>query len=238
MQKKVNLLRMLQEIDLRIDGHKGDKELLFGEVSDLEGKVEEARLALAAKSDSLANLEAEKSALEENMAAEGENITRSEARLKEIQTQKEYQAVSKEITAAKKMKGELEEQVLQKIGQIDELKGEIASGEENLAALEGNCGVRKGEAQAKIGELDAGIAGVMVEREAILKDIPASYLNRYKKLREKRQGLAVVEAKAGSCLGCNMNLPPQLFNNLYKLTEFISCPHCQRLLYLRQEENK
>ena len=56
-----------------------------------------------------------KRGLEENFTAESENIVRSEAHLKEIKTQKEYQAVSKEISGAKKLTAELEEQILQKI---------------------------------------------------------------------------------------------------------------------------
>jgi predicted nucleic acid-binding Zn-ribbon protein len=55
-------------------------------------------------------------------------------------------------------------------------------------------------------------------------------------LREQRRGIAVVEARDGSCLGCNMQLPPQLYNSLFRGDDLITCPHCQRVLVLRREE--
>ena len=169
------------------------------------------------------------------MAMEVENIARSEGRIKEIKTQKEYQAVSKEITAARKQKAEMEEQILQKIGRFEELKGEIAGLEEDLAALQGNITGQKAEVQARIDTLDAGIVKDNAAREEIVKGLSPSVIRRYSQLREQRRGLAVVEARGGSCLGCNMNLPPQLYNSLFRGDDLITCPHCQRMLILRQE---
>lgn len=236
MRKNLKMLDALQEIDLKIDAFKGEKESLLAELAQLDGKVAAAEAAMADKNNELALVEEEKRSLDENLAMETENITRSDARLKEIKTQKEYQAVAKEITTARKMKGELEEQVLQKIGRVEELKGEIAGMEENLAALAENIASQKGEVQGKIDQLEEGIAKDVVAREEAVKTLPSSVVRRYNLLREQRRGIAVAEAKGGSCLGCNMNLPPQLYNTLYRGDELITCPHCQRILVLRQEE--
>lgn len=235
MQKNLKMLDQLQGIDLKIDGFKGEKEALLEELAVLDGKVAEAEAAIAVKNEELAVAEEEKRGLDESLAAETDNISRSETRLKEIKTQKEYQAVSKEITTARKLKGELEEQVLQKIGRIDELKGEISEQEGNLAALRENIGAQKAEVQGKIDRLEEGIGQDAAAREEIAKGLPASIMKRYTMLREQRRGIAVVEAKGGSCLGCNMNLPPQLYNTLFRGDELITCPHCQRILVLRQE---
>jgi predicted nucleic acid-binding Zn-ribbon protein len=230
------MLDELQEIDLKIDGFKGEKEALQQEIAALEGKVAEGQSGISEKNGELSALETEKQGLEETLDTETENIARSEARLKEIKTQKEYQAVSKEIATAKKLKAELEEQVLQKISQLDELKGEIAGREENLRTLEENIAGQKAELQAKIDRLEAGMATDIAAREAVIKGLPASVIRRYGILREQRRGLAVVEARDGYCLGCNMNLPPQLYNSLFRGDDLITCPHCQRMLVLRQEE--
>ena len=236
MRKSLKMLDELQEIDLKIDSFKGEKEGMLQEQALLDGKVAEAESVIALKTAELSALEEEKGALEESLAMEAENIARSEGRIKEIKTQKEYQAVSKEITAARKQKAEMEEQVLQKIGRIEELKGEIAGLEENLAELQGNIGTQKAEVQARIDKLDEGILKDSAAREEIVKTLPASIIRRYTLLRDQRRGLAVAEAKGGSCLGCNMNLPPQLYNTLFRGEELITCPHCQRMLILRQEE--
>lgn len=234
MHKKVMLLEELQQLDLKIDGCNGEKAQLFEQISAGEARLEEVKVVVAAKEEAMAALLAAKAELDANLVTENDNIRRSEARLREIKTQKEYQAVSREITAAKKLKGELEEQIAQKAAQIDELRGEIAAARENLTALEENSAGQKKEAEAQLARIDADIAAIHAEREAAEKEIPAPLMNRYRMLREKRQGLAVVEAREGSCLGCNMNLPPQLYNNLLKVSDLITCPHCQRVLFVRQ----
>lgn len=235
MGKNVRILAQLQEIDLKIDSTRGEKQSLQEEIDALEAKAEEMRQAIAAQNAELVAVEEEKGALEENLAAEAEAINRSEARLREIKTQKEYQAVSKEIAAAKKVKGDLEEQVLQKITRTEELRGIIGEKEKEMLDFDASSvGVRQ-ELLARIENLEAAIASDTATREAAAKGVSPSMMKRYLMLRERRQGVAIAEARGGSCLGCNMNLPPQLFNSLYKVENLVACPHCQRLLYLRQE---
>jgi predicted nucleic acid-binding Zn-ribbon protein len=231
------LLAELQGIDLKIDSFKGEREGMVQEQDQLDSRVAEAESGIALKKAELTSVEEEKLGLEEGLALEVENISRSEGRIKEIKTQKEYQAVSKEITAARKQKAEIEEQILQKIGRIEEMKGEISGLAENLELLQGNVAEQKGEIQAKIDRLDEGIVSDTSAREEIVKGFSSSVIRRYTMLREQRRGLAVAEARDGSCLGCNMNLPPQLYNSLFRCDDLITCPHCQRMLFLRQEEN-
>jgi len=235
LRKSLKMLDELQEIDLKIDGFKGEREGMLREIDLLDAKVAEAESVVAVRNADLTIVEEEKRGVEEGLEMELENIARAEGRIKEIKTQKEYQAVSKEITAARKQKAEMEDQILRKIARFEELKGEIAGLEENLEELRGNIAGQKGDIQARIDSLDEGIVKDMAAREEIVKGLPASVMRRYNLLREQRRGLAVAEARGGSCLGCNMNLPPQLFNSLFRGDDLITCPHCQRILILRQE---
>ena len=235
MRNNLNSLYELQEIDLRIDGLDGEKGQLLAEAEALESRLTEAREKVAARREEGAALETDKAELEANLAAESENIVRSESHLKEIKTQKEYQAVSKEISGAKKLIAELEDQILQKINAMEEIVGEIAKKESDLAELETNVALQQGEVQQRVAKLEAGIAADAAAREAAVKGLPASVLKRYARLRDQRKGVAVVEAKDGNCMGCNMHLPPQLYNTLYRADDVITCPHCQRILVMRHE---
>ncbi|MFZ3207251.1 MAG: C4-type zinc ribbon domain-containing protein [Geobacteraceae bacterium] len=237
MRANLNMLDMLQKIDLRMDALREGKEALLKDITAMDVHITEARNNTSVKQAELAAVEAEKQELEGGLADELENILRSETRLREIKTQKEYQAVSKEIATAKKLKAELEEQLLQKIGLAEELQSSIAACESDLRALEESLAVQRAEALTKMDQLDKSMAKDLTTREASSKGLPASMLKRYGALREQRKGVAVVEARDGSCLGCNMNLPPQLYNSLFRCDELIACPHCQRVLLLRLETN-
>ncbi len=235
MGNNLKLLAELQIIDLKLDNLKHEKENFAKELAGLDEKLESASGDIALKQAEMEEVENEKNELENNLATETDNITRSEVRLKDIKTQKEYQAVSKEIAAAKKIKAELEEQLLQKIGRIDELKTEITAMEEALKSLEENIGNSKNETTKKIEEIENAMNADVSSRESMIGSIQPALMKRYAMLRERRQGLAVVEAKNGSCLGCNMNLPPQVYNDLYKTENLVTCPHCQRMLFMRRD---
>jgi uncharacterized protein len=235
LRNNLNALYELQEIDLRIDGLDGEKGQLLAEAQALESRLAEAREKIVSRREEAATLAADKAALEASLATESENIVRSESHLKEIKTQKEYQAVSKEISGAKKLIAELEDQILQKINAMEELSGDITQKEADLAELETNVAAQQGEVQERVVKLEAGIAADASTREETIKGLPASVLKRYARLRDQRKGVAVVEAKEGNCMGCNMHLPPQLYNTLFRADDVITCPHCQRILVMRLE---
>lgn len=235
MREKLMLLEDLQELDLKADGTQSRIQDALTEIDSLNSRLQEARDAIEAKRDELVALDGERSSLEENLATENANIARSEVNLKGITTQKEYQAVNKEIASAKKLIAELEEQILQKSARGEELQNELAAMESDAESLEENILRQKGEVQSRIDAEEATAAADIKVREELVKSIPATILKRYEKLRGARRGIAVVEARDGGCLGCNMHIPPQMYNNLFRGEELITCPHCQRILVLHLE---
>ena len=169
-------------------------------------------------------------------AAELENIARSETNMKEIKTNKEFQAVGREITAARKQVTDIEEQLLQKISQIEEISGELAAKKSSCEDLAENSALRIAEKEAEISKIQLDIDSDIERREALAKQMPASLVKRFTMLRQQRRGRALAIARDGYCMGCNMHLPPQLYNNLYKYDELLTCPHCQRILVLKLQE--
>jgi predicted nucleic acid-binding Zn-ribbon protein len=229
------ILEDLQELDLKTDGTQARIQDALSEIEALDSRLQEANDAIAAKQSELAALEQERKTQEESLATENANIVRSETNLKGITTQKEYQAVNKELTSAKKMIAELEEQILQKSTRGEELKSELAAMEGDAATLEENIARQREEVRSRITAEEETAAVDAKTRAELVKSIPASLLKRYEKLREARRGIAVVEAREGGCLGCNMHIPPQMYNNLFRGEELITCPHCQRILVLHLE---
>jgi predicted nucleic acid-binding Zn-ribbon protein len=233
LKKKLDMLEELQEVDQHIDALKAAQSGLHAEMSGINQDVDVAREELVGLESRLVQLETEKSALEATHAAELDNIARSETNMKEIKTNKEFQAVGREITAARKQMTELEEQVLQKISQIEELSAELVAKKSLCDELTGNAAQRSESKQVEIDTLQADIDADVTRREAIVKGIPASLVKKFTILREQRRGQALAIARNGYCVGCNMHLPPQLYNNLYKNEEILTCPHCQRILILK-----
>lgn len=233
MKKKLDLLEELQEVDQQIDTLKATQSGLQAELSGINQGVDTARADVTVLEANLAQLELEKVELEATHAAELENIVRSETNMKEIKTNKEFQAVGREITAARKQVTDLEEHLLQKISQIEELTGLLAAKKSTCEELAENSAQRVIAKQAEIDKIQSDIDADIVRRENVTKGIPASLVKKFTILREQRRGQALAIARDGYCMGCNMHLPPQLYNNLYKYEELLACPHCQRILILK-----
>ncbi|MBW2644346.1 MAG: hypothetical protein JRC89_13545 [Deltaproteobacteria bacterium] len=49
-----------------------------------------------------------------------------------------------------------------------------------------------------------------------------------------RSGIAEKIVKDALCYGCNVNLPPQLYNELFLGNSLKFCPNCQRIIYLKE----
>lgn len=230
------MLQELQEVDQQIDLLKTEQSSLQAEMSGINQGVDAAQEEVAAVETSLAQLESEKAVLEVTHAAELENIVRSETNMKEIKTNKEFQAVGREITAAKKQVSDLEESLLQKISQIEEISGSLAAKRSTCAELVENSARRVASKQAEIVAVQSNIDAETIRRETLTKGMSAGLVKKFTTLREQRRGQALAIARDGYCMGCNMHLPPQLYNNLYKYEELLTCPHCQRILILKQQQ--
>jgi hypothetical protein len=228
----MELLKELQEIDQELSKVRQSGKELETERSALNADVERVQGmvdSLAADGEALRSQRRE---LTQALVLEQENVKKAEGRLPTIKTQKEYVAVLKEIDTAKKMNKDIEDQIRAKDGEIEVLKKEQEEKEGELASLREKVDSRQGEIAAVLAEYAQTESEKGSQRDALLKDLPVQLRKRYQLLFDRRGGMAVVEARNGACLGCNMHLPPQLFNSLFQTQEIQSCPHCNRLLFV------
>lgn len=235
MHEKMNLLRELQEIDQEVSaieatrqGYRDELEGFDSEMSRIQGMVDEL-------SAELEGLQKEDAQLQQELLKEQDNITKVEARLPEIQTQKEYVAVLKEIDLAKKANKEIEDQVLAKQQEIETLGADLKEKQEELNAVSEKAEARREELDQLLVDSEKGLQEKQSVRDSVASDVPSSLLKKYQALFKRRAGLAVAMARNGACLGCNMQLPPQQYNSLFRQADLQSCPHCNRLLYIEQE---
>jgi len=236
MKKKLILLENLQALDSAIDGKRASQNTLRAENSMLEQEISSFMQALEADLAQQTDLERQKAELEVTLEAELENIKRSESHVKEIRTNKEFQAVGREISTARKQVSELEEQILALASRIEELQLSLDARRLEFDTLEKQNRSAISEKEAVIAVFQAEIDSASNNREEIIRQLPPNIVRRYHQLRDQRRGQALAVVQGGSCLGCNMQLPPQLYNTLFRGDEMIFCPHCQRILILKQEQ--
>jgi predicted nucleic acid-binding Zn-ribbon protein len=231
LREEITRLMDLQVIDRQLKELEQSLTTIAGRVEQLRDESQKYQIEF----DRLSETEKEVSAARkkaERELAEGEvRIRNKRMRLTLVRNDKELQALSHEVESLKDTNQRLETELLTSMegadaraGRIKELSEAIVKGRTELAAAEK-------EIAAEVEELKSSIAKLRKSREKLAAEIEAPLLSRYQMIFSRRAGLAVTLAKGGTCQGCRMRLPPQLYNQIQKHLQVEFCPNCQRILY-------
>jgi len=236
LQEKLVVLRELQCLDQQLIQLDEKRRQLEGAVSEQRQQMARVQEMVDSLADEMASFQARRRELNDAIAEEEQKIERSDARLPDIKTQKEYVAVLKEIDTAKAMIRDLQAQLTEVDSQLESLGGDRTEKEEELATLSEAIEAKQAEVDQEMASFTSSVEEMTGRKDELLEQVPAGVRKRYQTLISRRGGLAVVEARNGACTGCNMHLPPQLYNSLFKFDKPQYCPHCNRLIYVQAEQ--
>ena len=236
MQKQLQLLRDLQELDTEKKVVENEQQAGLDEQLALKAELDRLQGMVDSLAGEISILDGEKVELANIMTLEQQNIERSESRLPQIKTQKEYVAVLKEVDTAKKLAKESQTSIDAKNEILESLSSDKAEKDSELATSTEQADARCAEIDASLVDVNERLAEMDRQRGVLLEELPKSLRKRYELLMARRAGVAVVEARGGACLGCHMHLPPQMFNSLFVINEVQSCPHCNRLLFVTAQD--
>ena len=231
VKKQLQLLWKLQTLERQTEEAQTEKESYPLMLERLEGLLKAQEEKKEEEKRRIGELEKERVRLEGELEMESERIKRSQLKLLEIKTNKEYQALLKEIEMGKEHTSQREEEIIRMLDEIDLLKTDHASTVERAHRERKEIA----EGQAKVREqmviVEQHITQWHHNREEIVGKLDPELVKRYTTLKERRNGIAVVMVRNEGCQGCYVNIPPQLYNEVQKNKEIIVCPNCQRILY-------
>ncbi len=117
---------------------------------------------------------------------------------------------------------------------IDKIDAQRAEAEELQAALNDAQSIFDAylEEAAKLdGELRVELAQVSEGRDELLAALPTNLIERYGRVFDARDQLAVCQVDGETCLGCYSSIPPNLQVKLHAGSAVVFCDNCQRVLY-------
>ena len=234
MKEQLKLLVSLQKIDIRAHQLKKEKAKIPGMVELVKGPYNQCVRELEEARTSLTGLEKEKRDKETRLKDDSELLERLKGRLTEIKTNKEYFAHLKEVeTVEKGVKG-LEEDILSLMEKIEVASRQVEETESHLKEEEAKLAEESKKIEEGFAAVDQELAELDDRRAVEAAKVSPEVFKTYDRLVARHNGLAVVEALNYSCMGCHMNLPPQVFNNVRLNNDLITCDYCHRILYWRQ----
>ena len=236
MNEELETLCDVQNIDTRIIENEKKRAGGPQRIEELAREVLTTREKLVQEKVVIDELEKERRKKELELETEKAQVKKSETKLYEVKTNKEYQAILKEIELAKTNNEKTEEEVLVLLDRVEELKKDLDTSSKSLQKREKEVEEETKTLQKEISAIDAIVSDLKTERERLLTGVDDGLKARYNTLIERRGGVAVVEAKNGTCMGCFMNIPPQLFIEVMKNSRIITCPSCNRIFFYAEEE--
>ena len=231
MKAQLELLWELQTIDLDLKNIQEGRDRYPKELKRLDDKCQIEKERLQKEKEKVELLEKERRQKEGHLNSEQEKIKRTEGRMFEVKTNKEYQAFLTEIETIKESNSREEEGILHLLDDIDEIKKNLSKKEKEVVLIVEKIEAEKKMIQEKMTRDDEGWKKQMARRETLTKQLKTNFFRLYNTLKAKRRDISVVKVKDETCQGCFLNIPPQLFIEVQKNNALIQCPHCNRILY-------
>ena len=231
MREKIERLVVLQAIDLRVQEMEREKGEIPQSIASLEEELRKEEEKFLAEKAEMEKLGKERRHKEKDLEEETDKVKKAESKVFEIKTNKEYQAVLKEIESAKKFNRQREEEILEILEKLEQGQKRITGAEKELEGKRKEMQRRISELKQKEASFEQEMAGEVRQKKEQEKEIPAELLSKYRMLAGKRQGIAVARVTQGVCQACHMNLRPQLYIELQKQDTLILCPNCSRILF-------
>ncbi len=233
MSNPLLILAGMQKIDLVIKAMDDEAKAYEKKIAGLCTELERVKSLIAVVDKELEGISTLLGEVNTRITQSNDRIKKNEERIRSVSGNKELKALNKETSTASKIIRQAEKDAAdlnsRKVEQgllreARELEAEgITSEIESLRA----------ELAEKALKWQEALDGKKAEREVLRANLSDSMYGVYERIRENRQGMAVVPLRQEACQGCYMHIPTQLYVKLRRGDEeIIRCPHCDRILYV------
>ena len=161
-----------------------------------------------------------------------DRIVKSKEKLRSVKTNKEYQSSIKEIEDLEEINSKIEDQMIEFLDRIDRAENTLTETKADYSGLVDQTNKEKAAIKEEVAQGKRRLVKLDANWDNISQSIDSELLKKFNKNKAKQiNGIAIVPVKDAVCRGCNMNIPPQMYNELHRFDHLINCPHCERIIY-------
>jgi len=148
-----------------------------------------------------------------------------------VKNPKELQDFQQEISSLTKIILKLEDELLEKLIELENFEEQMKAAKENLKQSLSNYETQKSLLVAERSNKIKDIENLKTKKDSLIGNIDKSALENYQTLRKSKNGIAVVEIQDDSCSGCGTSLTPNQRQKARSANKLFSCPSCRRIVY-------
>ena len=147
-----------------------------------------------------------------------------------IKTQKEYEALDKEIREAAEKEQTFRRDIVKEEKDLEEMLIGLEKQERQINLDELELKEESDRIQADGSTKKNRLAELITEEEAITPGMDGDILFKFERIIKSKEGLGIVPIVNGVCSGCHIILPMQFVNEVRDKKEVKFCPYCSRIL--------
>jgi len=154
-----------------------------------------------------------------------------------ITTQREYDALDREIQEATKRETELRKEILKNEATHKRLDEEIKNEEAMIRQQEKELDERKAVIEAEITQKKEELAALAEGEKHLTPDLDSDTLFKFDRIIKNKQGVGIVPVQGSVCMGCHMILSAQFAIEVREGKKIMYCPYCSRILYYQESDD-
>ena len=221
----------LQELDLAAERHRRRETDIPQLQTALDARLAARSATVDAVKARIAGSQTARREVDRDLAAVQSRLSKFKNQLMEVKTNKEYQAMQKEMSVAEQEISDLETRMLERMEEADSLAVELKTAQGALAAEQAEITRERQALENERGTVADDLKRLSEERAMTAALVSAEALALFERLAHNRRGLAMAEARDGLCTVCHVRLRPQVFNQARRNAGIVQCDSCTRILY-------
>jgi len=235
MKEQLDILVKLQKIETEAAGIRSMTDGISEKLNALDAKSNRLEKKMARENTSLDDMRKTYRSHESDVKTNFAEIGKKQGNLAGVKTNREYQALLKEIQELKKKTSQLEDDMLKHLDSIEKAEKNVVTKNNEFEQLKENLREEKESIRKDAEQGEKNLDRLNEERDLLSKKVPPGLLKRFLMIRELK-GMGIAAVTDFICQGCNMNIPPQLYNELHHCNSLQFCPHCERIIYWEKRE--
>jgi predicted nucleic acid-binding Zn-ribbon protein len=239
VRQQISMLVQLQDLELEIDRIRQALSQVDRRTAELDARLGEFLSAVESGKIRIQDLTKSTRALESDLQLNQGRIAKSHEKLRAVKTNKEYQSGLKEIEDLGAMGRKIEDDILAAMEQIEAANADL---KQHQAQMDAQAGLIRAEKESVLQEAQQGrlrLERLEAQATAAAAGIAADVLALYRRVKAKKaNGIAICSVCAAVCRGCNVNIPPQMYNELQRVDRLKNCPNCERIIYWDEDQSR
>ena len=221
----------LQDLDNTTDRLRRRIEEIPLAQQSLDARIAQRTAAVDSVKERVAANQSARREIDKDLAAVQTRLSKFKNQLMEVKTNKEYQAMQKEMAQAEEDVSAHETRMLERMEEGDGLAAELRTAEAALKAEQSIVASERAKLDAERTADHQQLETTLAERARVVVQISPEALQTFVRIAHGRKGLAMAEARDGLCVVCHVRLRPQAFNEVRRNDQLIQCDSCSRILY-------